>query len=192
MREGRGKSCTGRFGRELAGWSGGEGRRGMTWGFKGSGRAVASIFKYGRTAARVHGHARAGTSSCRSLQRKLDGWTGARMGRGGQARVQTPMTGQKCAQRDGGTSTLDIWSQGWDGWGVGRACPRYLGTWLCPGCCVCRGGGCVLWTTPPSPLPPPHQSTVGDKKGATQKVECGQALVGADSGLAVRSGLFLT
>lgn len=52
---------------------GGRERRGMTWGFKGFGRAAAPIFKSGRTAARVHGHARAGTSSCRSLETR---WTG--------------------------------------------------------------------------------------------------------------------
>lgn len=79
----------------------------MTWGFKGFGRAAAPIFKSGRAAARVHGHERAGTSSRRSLESggRVD-WCKDAEGRT-QARVQTPMTGQKCALRDGGTSTLE-------------------------------------------------------------------------------------
>lgn len=72
------------------------------------------------------------------LWREVDGWTGARMRRGGQARVQTPMTGQKCAQRDGGTSTLEP-GVGWVGWGGKKGLARYLGTWVVY---LGRGGVC--------------------------------------------------
>lgn len=52
---------------------GGEGRRGMTWGFKGFGRAAAPIFKSGRTAAPG-----TWTCACRYLVVQVSGerWTG--------------------------------------------------------------------------------------------------------------------
>lgn len=118
---------------------GGEGRRGMTWGFKGFGRAAAPIFKSGRAAARVHGHARAGTSSCRSLESggRVD-WCKDAEGRTGQG----PDAHDWSEVRAAGRWDLNLGARG--GWG-GKGLARYLGTWPCRGGVrsgpLGRGGG---------------------------------------------------
>lgn len=116
----------------FAGWIGGEGRRGMTWGFKGFGRAAAPIFKSGRTAARVHGHARAGTSSCRSLESggRVD-WCKDAEGRTGQG----PDAHDWSEVRAAGRWDLNLGARGgWGGW-------AWHGTWV-PG--HVGGGVCAL------------------------------------------------
>lgn len=106
---------------------GGEGRRGMTWGFKGFGRAAAPIFKSGRTAARVHGHASAGTSSCRSLETGgLVDWCKDAEGRTGQG----PDAHDWSEVRTAGRWDLNLGARGEGvGWG-GKGLARYLGTWI--------------------------------------------------------------
>lgn len=106
----------------FAGWLGGEGRRGMTWGFKGFGRAAAPIFKSGRTAARVHGHARAGTSSCRSLESggRVD-WCKDAEGRTGQG----PDAHDWSEVRAAGRWDLNLGARGVGGDGPGTV-PGYL------------------------------------------------------------------
>lgn len=111
----------------------------MTWGFKGFGRAAAPIFKSGRTAARVHGHARAGTSSCRSLERggRVD-WCKDAEGRTGQG----PDAHDWSEVRAAGRWDLNLGARGVGGLGLAR----YLGTWPCRGRGVRsgplgRGGG---------------------------------------------------